>query len=84
MRDREVQLAAVISGVLWVAGAATVIAGVFTKTYGLPAVGLFSAGVAAVLNIRSFVLRMEERVRDAFELGRDYERGRPPTMRSVQ
>lgn len=83
MRDWEVRVAAVISGVLWVTGAALVVAGVLTKVYGVPAVGLFTAGVAAVLNIRGFVLRMEERIRDAFDLGRDYERGQPP-MRSVR
>lgn len=83
MRDWEVQVTAVISGVLWLAGAATIVAGVLTKAYGVPAVGLFSAGVAAVLNIRGLVLGMEQRIRNAFELGRDYERSQPP-IRSVR
>jgi hypothetical protein len=75
MRDREVKMTTVLSAVLWTTGTLVVIAGMWTEVYGLPGVGLLLAGAGGVLSIRGFVLHCQDHLRDAFEYGRDFERG---------
>lgn len=81
--DRQVAVTSVVSGVLWTVGSFVVVAGVLTELYGIPAIGLLMAGGGGVLNMRSFVMRCEARMRDAFEAGRDYQRNQGQQVRSV-
>lgn len=66
----------VVSGALWACGTAIIVVGLVTAMYGVPAVGIVFCMAGSVLNVRRFVLRCEERMRDVFECGREYERSR--------
>jgi hypothetical protein len=75
MNDREVRLTSVIAGGLWALGVMVVVGGLVSRVYGVPAIGLLMAGAGGVMNIRSMVMRCEDRMQQAFTCGRDYQRG---------
>ena len=74
MAGRQVAITNVVSGVLWATGGAAVLIGMLTRVYGVPAIGIMLSMAAAVLNVQRFVAHCEERMRNAFQCGRDYER----------
>lgn len=82
MQDQEISLRAAIAAALWLAGTFLVLADIFTK-YEVGQLGLVTVGAAMVLNVRSFFCHMHRQMQDAFELGRDYERGES-AVRSIR
>lgn len=60
------------AGVLWVVGAGLMIAGAFDLRF--MGWGIWVTAVAAVLTIRRMLCTQDQKARNAFELGRDYER----------
>ena len=72
MNDLHVSATRVAAVLLWTIGIA--LAGVnVTVDIDLGALGVIAACGGAVLNVRGYFCRLEDRERNAFELGRDYE-----------
>lgn len=61
-----------LSVVMWLAGGAVVVVGLFDQE--LTGVGIWLTALGAVLSVRWMLCRECYRQRNAFELGRDYER----------
>lgn len=79
MTDLDVSMTSVIATILWAIGVAFAMVAFFTPL-DVGALGVISAAGGATLNVRVFFVKLEDRDRNAFELGRDYESSR---MRSV-
>jgi hypothetical protein len=67
-------MCSVFATALWVGGSVMVL---LNAVIGIEVgqVGLACIGGAMVLNVRGFFCRMHSEMRDAFQMGRDYERG---------
>lgn len=63
-----------VAATLWVIGSAMVVVSVFIEP-GLGHVGLALVAGGMVLHIRGFFLQFYSELKNAFELGREYERG---------
>lgn len=72
--DKDVSATAVASWTLWILGGALVVVGAFFDLW-FTGVGLYAAGMGGVLSIRRMLCEDATRRQQAFEMGRDYERG---------
>lgn len=72
MSDRAVSVTAVASMALWVVSAGLMVAGFWDLHF--MGCGLWLSAAAATCTIRKMLCEGEARARNAFELGRDYER----------
>lgn len=75
MIDKRISATTTASSALWVAGGALVILGGFFSLW-FTGAGLWLSGWGGVLTIRSWFLADDERLRNAFELGADFQRER--------
>lgn len=80
---RQVAVTSVVAVVLWVIGSITVLIGIVTRVYGVPAIGLLLAMGGGVMQVRSFVLRCDARMHEAFEMGRQHQRGQDADLFTV-
>lgn len=72
MIDRKISATQTFAYAHWALGLSLIV----TSFYGpiqLAALGLLAAGVGGVAQIRGMICGLEERERNAFDLGRDYE-----------
>lgn len=74
MGEREIAVRSVVAGSLWLAGIVLVAIGALTP-HEVGQCGLLCTGAAMVITVRGYFARFEEREREAFQLGRDYEHG---------
>jgi hypothetical protein len=75
----------VASILCWITGTALVIVGIITNRNGIPGLGIIFVAAGSVMNVRSFFAQHGECLRNAFEMGRDYERAQQQgTLRSLQ
>lgn len=74
MFDQSVTILTALAFVLWITGGALVLTGQLGASPHLGQVGLLAAGLGGVINIRGFIDNLTERERNAFEVGRQYER----------
>ena len=72
--EREVAVRTVVAVALWGIGIGFVLVQIFTP-FRVGQVGLVCVGGAMVLNVRGYFSRLDGQMRDAFQLGRDFERG---------
>ena len=75
MQEQQVRLTTIVVAVLWALGLGLNVLGIITEWYGVPGLGVLAGLAAAVLQIRGFLDSHARNVRNAFELGRDYEDG---------
>lgn len=80
MSDWHLSATAVAATVLWVIGVALAMVQLLTDV-GVGQLGIIAAAGGATLNVRGYFVKLEDRERNAFNLGRDYENAR---MHSVQ
>lgn len=69
------KLSSAIAAALWVAGFAVVLGGILIPRHGIPGLGVMLGMGGAVLQIRGFFSEHSDCLRQAFEYGRDHERG---------
>lgn len=74
MNDRNVSLRAVLAVTLWLLGVACILIQL-TAPIAVGHLGLLLAMGGATLHVRGFFCHLIEQERNAFELGRDHERG---------
>lgn len=74
MHEHEVRVSTVLTTVLWVVSFGLVVVGMVTNRNGIPGFGVLTGMAATTIHIRGFIASYEERMRGAFELGRDHER----------
>lgn len=67
MQDRNLSVHLVVAGTLWVAAAGLIVVGIVVDIPGLGQLGLMSAGVAMVVNIRCYFCKASERQRRLVE-----------------
>lgn len=72
--DRSISATSVAAWALWIIGGVVVLTDVFVGPP-IMGVGLWTTGAAMVLSIRRMLCRQADRQREAFEMGRDFERG---------
>jgi hypothetical protein len=78
MQEKEVSLRCVIATALWAAGIALVIIDMTDPPTWQPGqAGLACIGGAMVLNIRGYFIGLHRRMKDMFQMGREYEREYP-------
>lgn len=73
MHDRTISATTTIAYACWFTGTLLVFLSFFGPLQ-LAAVGLLIAGAGGVMQIRGFLCALERRERNAFALGKDYER----------
>lgn len=73
MQDKTVSLTSVFAWVLWVVAIALVLVDVFTEVNSGD-LGIVAAAGGATLTVRGYFLDLEDRERNAFEIGRDSTR----------
>lgn len=72
MSDKHISATAGAAGVFWLAGLGLMVAGAFDLR--LMGWGIWTTGVAGVLTVQRMMSAHQHMMRNAFELGRDYER----------
>jgi hypothetical protein len=82
MHDREVSATVVASSALWVVSAGLMIAGFWDLRF--MGWGLWGAAIAATCTIRKMICQSDARSRNAFDLGRDYDRSAEASVRSLR
>jgi len=73
--DRVVTIWTIAIAVLWIAGAALVVADIFMSEWRVGNLGLYLACGAAVMTVCRAIQSSHRAQRNAFELGRDDARG---------
>lgn len=71
--DKDISVTSAASWMLWALGGGLVAIGAFFDLW-FTGVGLWLSGIGGVLSIRRMLCHDSSRHRNAFELGRDYER----------
>lgn len=83
MNDRNLSVHHVVATSLWLAAVALVVAGEVVGMVGLGHLGLITAGLAMIANIRGFFCNAIKRERAVFELGREYGHSVDAEVRSL-
>lgn len=78
--DKDISATSAASWTLWTLGGVLVVIGAFFDLW-FTGVGLWLSGIGGVLSIRRMLCRDTERRQNAFELGRDWERGSVHSLR---
>ena len=74
MTDRQISTTTVTASLLWALGMALIVLDILTSR-DTGELGLYATCAGGVLNIRGFFCSLHQRETNAFEIGRDYERG---------
>lgn len=82
MQEKEVSVRSVVAGVLWIVGSGLVLASIFTRE-GLGHVGLAFIAAGVVFHLHGLFNRLQSDLKNAFDLGRDYEREVSDRVRSL-
>lgn len=77
MHDRSISLLTILATGFWLTALMLIVCSIAHRTAHWGNLGLLSAAVAIILNVRQFFCHMEARQREIFELGRE-------SMRSVR
>lgn len=80
MQEQEIRVTTVLAAALWMAGVGMVVAGIMTGRNGIPALGVLLSMAGTTIQVRGFIASYEQRLKGAFELGREHER----SLRSVR
>lgn len=72
MSERRVSVIVVASVVLWIISCGLMIGGLWDLRF--MGWGLWLSAIGATVTIRQMLVQSEAKMRNAFELGRDYER----------
>lgn len=75
MTERQIKLTTALAAGLWITGVGVVLLGMFANRTGVPALGVMIGMAATVTQIRGFFAEHNRCIRQAFEVGRDHERG---------
>jgi hypothetical protein len=82
MNDRNLSATVVAATVLWILGGSLAVVEAVSGLQ-VGALGIVAVAGGATLNVRGYFCGLEARERNAFVLGRDYEREQERGMRSV-
>lgn len=72
MNDWNLSAHHVVAAGLWAVGVALVIIGMLVGNESIGQLGILSAGLGGVINIRGFICKSARRDQRMFELGRDF------------
>lgn len=75
MIQKDVSLLCVVAWLCWTGGAAVVVVDILNPRAQLLGLVALLIGAGAVLHVRGFIINLERREREVFELGRDSAMG---------
>lgn len=84
MHEQEIRLTTACATAMWVIGVGLVIGGLVTNRNGLPGLGVMCAMAATLCQIRGYFAAHDRCIRQAFDLGRDHERGKKADVRQLR